>query len=320
MPALIDPELLRGISVYQDLILADGTRLPGQRDCVGRWEAIAPHLPEAGTFLDVGSNFGWFGTMLCRSRPDCVVASVEADERTARVQHRVLRSHQASRICLLTRKAGAAMAERFSRCGQRFDAVLCLSVLHWMADHRRFLAEMGRISGRLLIEQPAPDEKGAGLDRIRAEIGPMDHYLTSLFPQRPVRCLAEWPSHRGGPPRQLWLVAEPSDWEPLSAGLNVNCLLENSPGWPSRSWWLDQVRRLPSAQDEATGVGTPDDRRGGWLTPQGVQCFGPIDAVSVKQLSRRLGRLPQRDAMCLGRRVTSRARRWAAALRQSWLR
>ena len=83
--------------------------LHGHRDCMGRWEALAPHLPQAGTILDVGSNFGWFGLQICRTRPQCVVASVEADLRSAAVQRQVLQSHDATRICLLTARAGRPM-------------------------------------------------------------------------------------------------------------------------------------------------------------------------------------------------------------------
>jgi len=319
MQRSIEPKLLRGISVYQDLCLPDGTQIPGERDCLGRWEALAPHLPATGTFLDVGSNFGWFGLMLSRTRPNCLVASVEADERTARVQHRLLRSCEATRVCLLTRKAGAAMARRFAQAGQRFDAALCLSVLHWIADHRSFLTELGRISGRLLIEQPAPDENGAGVERIRAEIGRMDRYLADLFPERPIECLAEWPSHRSGPPRQLWLVGEPPHWQSSPVGLEIPALLEMAPGWPNRSWWRQQYQQWLTAQ---AGSPLPDsqvDRCEMWLTPQGFKSLGPQDAKLLRQLRRRLARLPEHDAMSAGRRFVCHLRRCAAAFRQSWL-
>ena len=108
--------------------------LTGARDCQGRWQAIAPHLPPLGTVLDVGSNFGWFGMQIAEHAPRAVIASVEADERSAAVQRRVLASHDERRVVLLTQSAGAVMARRFAAADTRFDAVLCLAVLHWIRE------------------------------------------------------------------------------------------------------------------------------------------------------------------------------------------
>ena len=90
MGVSFEPRWFRGLSVYQDVLLDGEKVLSGARDCPQRWEAIEPHLPAAGSILDVGSNFGWFGLKICQSRPESVVASVEADRRSAWVQRRVL--------------------------------------------------------------------------------------------------------------------------------------------------------------------------------------------------------------------------------------
>ena len=95
MQQRFDSRLLRGLSIYQDVVIDGQTLCRGTRDCSARWEILDPHLPHRGAILDVGSNFGWFGLQICRSRPDCVVASAEADLRSAAVQYEVLRSHAA---------------------------------------------------------------------------------------------------------------------------------------------------------------------------------------------------------------------------------
>lgn len=237
------PNVLRGLSVYQDMVVRGQTVLTGRRDCLKRWEAIAPHLPAAAAILDVGSNFGWFGLKACETSKQRIVASVEADERSAQVQRLGLASHAHERIVLLTRRAGAGMASTFATADQWFDVALCLSVLHWIPDHEEFLRVLGSITGRLFVEQPDPQEEGAGCDWIRRRIGPIGDYLTTLFPNRPCVRLTQSPSHRGSPyPREIWLVGEPrGGWQRSSAGLDVAALLQLSPSWPPRCWWQRQM-------------------------------------------------------------------------------
>jgi SAM-dependent methyltransferase len=287
----LDSRLLNGLSVYQDIVWSGETIRSGTRDCVARWQAMEAHLPATGTVLDVGSNFGWFGLQVCRERPDCVVASVEADPRSAAVQREVLQSNACPRICLLTAKAGNRMARRFAAAGQTFDAVFCLSVLHWIADHRQFLATLGAIAGRVFVEQPSPAEDGAGVERIRREIGPIGPYLGSVFPDRSVICLAQWPSHRDPRhTRELWLVHEPPDWPTAgSPGLDVAGLLSNRLSWPPRSWWTDQMERL--SPEQAT-LGSRDNRL--LLIPSGLTLRQSPAAESLSRVLRRLGRVPER--------------------------
>lgn len=287
--------LTRGLSVYQDVALKDGPSLPGARDCEGRWRALEPHLPPRGVFLDVGSNFGWFGLQIVQSRPEAVVISAEADLRSARVQQAVLRSHAATRVVLVTRRAGSTLAGEFSAVGQRFDAVLCLSVLHWMADHRAFLTQVGAISGRLLIESADPREHGAGVERIRREIGMMGPYLESIFPDRVVRCVGQWAGHRDPDlPRQLWLVEEPAGWVADRAPCaDAQTLLGAWPAWPPRSWWSMQLQRTArerSGSNEVTGSRIV-------VTAEGLAHVSRLAAEgprpSAASLRRRLWRVPE---------------------------
>jgi SAM-dependent methyltransferase len=305
------PPLLRGVSVYQDLVLGGETVLAGNRDCAGRWEALAPCLPHAGSVLDVGSNLGWFGLEICRTRGDCVVASVEADERSAAAQRWVLQSHEHERICLLTARASGWLARRFAKSGQRFDAVLCLSVLHWIADHESLLETLGSISARLLVEQPDPDETGAGVDRIRREIGAIGPYLQARFPHRPVRLLKEFPSHRDPRyTRQLWLVDEPPGPAATpSPGLEVDSLLACSPGWPPRNWWLHQWERC---REQA---GSRAARAGLLFTPRGLRLDeGAERNKTLAGWRARLRRLPQDRVLTRRQWVYRRARRLAGRL------
>lgn len=271
----INPELFRGLSVYQDVRIHGQTVLQGARDCEGRWKTIEPYLPDGGALLDIGSNFGWFGLRWCERFADGVVVSIEADERSALVQREVLAANEQDRIFLLTAKAGAGMMRRFQRAGQRFDAALLFSILHWVRDHRAMLEALGQIAGRIFVEQPDPREEGAGDERIRREIGPIGPYLGRIFPDRSVVHLATWPSHRPTEyPRELWMVDSAAGTlrvPSVSAGdnttknqLHLPTLLDLEPAWPPRSWWEERddlshfrhkIRRLPE-----TGVVTPARR------------------------------------------------------------
>ena len=247
MEHLIDPRLFTGLSTYQDVVIGGRTVRKGSHDCLGRWEAIAPHMPRAGSVLDVGSNFGWFGLKICDTS-ECVVLSVEGDERCA-VQRRLLELNHCERVCLAARKVDARLIAALARAGQRFDAVLCLSVLHWIRGHREVLSGLGSISARLFVEQPHPAETGAGVERIRRDIGPIGSYLKALFPTRPSHCLATLPSHRDPRfQRELWMVDEaPGMRAGPSPGLDASVLLTIPSGWPPRSWWRRQLSEIESA-------------------------------------------------------------------------
>lgn len=253
MAVSIPPRLLDGLSIYQDVVLAGETACVGTRDCEARWRLLDPHLPRAGAILDVGSNFGWFGLRIAQTRPECVVASAEADYRSARVQREVLASHfpppaevtrgPAARVCLLTRRLNGSSLKAFIAARQRFDAALCLNVLHWIRDHRAFLQALGATSARIFVEHPDPDEVGAGIEHTRREIGPIGAYLADVFPHRSVVCLGALPSHRERDAmRTLWLVEPPRHWsgEP-SPGLEVEGLWNLAPRWPGREWWLREL-------------------------------------------------------------------------------
>ncbi len=310
MGVSFEPRWFRGLSVYQDVVLDGQKVLSGARDCPQRWEAMEPHLPAAGSILDVGSNFGWFGLKICQSRPESMVASVEADPRSAWVQRRVLQSHRAERICLLTDRAGARLAERFCRAGQRFDAVLCLSVLHWMADHRQFLSRLAPIAGRFVIEQPDPREEGAGVERIRGEIGAAGDYLSSLFADRTVTRVARWPSHRDPRyTRDLWLVGEPPGWPAAaSPGLDVAAMLDLGLSWPPRSWWR---QRLTEA--------LPSGSRGRLLlTPRGLALDDRPTADELASLPGKLRRVPENRLCTPGRWLFCRLRRLAGRILRGW--
>jgi hypothetical protein len=314
MTQTIDARLLERAGVYQDVRWAGQTLARGRRDCHRRWELIRPLLPKRGALLDVGSNFGWFGLAACEAFADYVVASVEADEHSASVQRQVLQSHSHRRIALLTHKANRRMADVFARSDQRFDAVLCLSVLHWMRDHREFLTRLAPRAGRIFVEHPDPREVGAGVDRIRHEIGPIGRYLRELFPDRHTILLGRVPSDRqAGVSRELWMVEAAADFEPnATPALDVSSMLELAPSWPPRSWWQEQALASRPADSIAPAAY--------WFTPHGI-CRSPQsthgNSLSQRRLLRLMSRVPEDRLWPLSRWFYRRSRRLAARLLRS---
>lgn len=255
----LDPKLFDGLSVYQDVLWGGRVVRQGVRDCRERWELIGPHIPQEAAVLDIGSNFGWFGLKICASRPGAVVASVEADPRSALIQRQVLASHEHRRIALLTARANCRLVVRFARRGQRFDIALCLSILHWMPDHHEFLQQLGKIADRIIVEYPHPAEPDAGSARIRGEIGEIGPYLAGLFPTRPVTCIGDCATHLDARLRRpIWLVdhavataaARPCG---TSVELDFAALVHNGLSWPPRSWW-EALAREPARPAAFAGL------------------------------------------------------------------
>lgn len=300
--------LLDGLSTYQDVVVAGETVRRGARDCETRWNAITPHLPKSGVLLDVGANFAWFCLKWCETGDDRLAVAVEADLRSAAVARHVLASHDHRRIMLCTALANAEAVRRWARAGQRFDAVFCLSVLHWVPDHREFLADLGAIADRIFVEQPSPHETGAGVAAIRESIGAVGPYLCGLFGDRPVERLATWAAHRTDEwPRELWMVGSrtnaPSSRRPT---IDVAAALDLDAAWPPQSWWLEQLTK--SGESERTTAR--------W-TPAGVEFAPAANGGRSKAAWRRaFAAVPQSGVTTLARRL----RRTLGALRRRWKR
>jgi len=310
-----DPNWLEGLAVYQDVILEGRVEVRGARDSHQRWMQIAPHLPADGVFLDIGSNFGWFGLEITKTRPAAIVASLEADLRSARVQRSVLASHRHERIALLTRPASVRLLRTWANLGQRFDAALLLSVLHWIPRPWAFLRALGAIAQTLIIEYPDPRETGAGSARIRREIGPLAPFLSRCFPARPIVYLGETKSHRRTAyPRGLWSVGpDPTRGERAEASeparLALQAIMAGHPSWPPRAWWQNQWERHNPYMLAATAEWS--------LTPAGLLATPAEQGWTSLQLRKQLARLPQSELISqrqrLGRRWAQMADRFARA-------
>lgn len=317
LPSSLSARLFAGLSVYQDVRIGETTVLSGERDCQARWRLIEPYLPQGGVVLDVGSNFGWFGLEIVKARPKCVVVSAEADERSAAVQHAVLRSHAfdigcangANRVCLTTRRITAGEIARLADAGQRFSAVLCLNVLHWMRDHRELVRQLGRLAGRIFVEHPHESEEGAGIEESRREIGPIAGYLAEQLPDRRIVCLGELPSHRGEAQlaRTIWMIDRPDDWRDEQGGLiDVSLLSHLRIGWPPRGWWLSELDRQPQAGEPGNIL---DALGRAWFTQRGLVVSPFLNRMQRRALRALLARLPETGPLTRGDALWRRFKR-----------
>lgn len=300
------------LSVYQNVVIGGQVVRQGVRSCEDRWRLIEPHIShDARAVLDVGSNFGWFGLRICDRFPRAIVASMEADLRSAAVQRSVLASHNHERICLLTQTVNATRLRAWASSGQRFDATLVLSVLHWMPDHRQVLAELGRMSEQMFIEVPEPDETAVGLDYVRREIGRIEVYLRTQFPTRSVELLGEVDSPQGDAySRRLWKVGPASsEAQSQSPGLDINQLLSMRPSWPRRSWWEHQLADVHPCEDRGT---MPSGALA--VTAAGLRSSSELSQRDIELWRYRFGRLPEEHLDNRAMLLLRRARRAAARL------
>lgn len=327
----------RGLSVYQDVLAAGQVVRRGARDAALRWRLIEPHLPQTGVIVDVGSNFGWFAVQIARARPNCLVLSGEADERSARVQRRVLETYAsagdptAERVVLLTRRLVPRLIGSLVGQGPPLAAALCLSVLHWMPEHRQFVRTLGQSCRRLFIEQPHPDERGAGDPSICAEMHPLPEYLRRVLPEHKLTLLGHTPCHRQPElTRPLWMVERTGAQvaaasvvgapEFIPAAAAARC----EPCWPPRSMWRRALSNAESQGDfVAMGERSADS---GWGLRDGrLAYFGAGDSFADWQARRAVARIPEGELFTtairrrrairrrLGRLLGS-VRRWKGAL------
>lgn len=306
------PFIPEDLSVYQQVVIDGQVVRQGARACEDRWKLIEPHLPyETHAILDVGSNFGWFGIRACECFPNAVVASMEADLRSAEVQRAILAAHDHQRICLLTQTVKAAGLRSWADAGQRFDAAFVLAVLHWMPDHHEVLTELGRMAQQLFIEVPEPDETAVGLEYVRKQIGRVENYLSVQFPGRAVECLGEVDSPMGiAFSRRLWRIGPASgQLQHDSVGLDVASLLPWRPSWPRRSWWEQQI--IEKSHAEAS-----QSSSGGRLTlsASGLQGVPELTQADLTHWKNRAARFPEKYLDNRALLLWRRARRAAARM------
>lgn len=116
-------------SLYQPIELPEFEDWPVQQPCVERWAMIEPHLPPAGTALDLGSNTGWF----CRrfSRAGWRAIGIERSPEWSSVAVAL------NDLCEVGHPPEYRFGDLMSMTLPEADVVLALSVLMYLFDHEQ---------------------------------------------------------------------------------------------------------------------------------------------------------------------------------------
>ncbi len=161
---------------YQDEFLPGGV-VRGERDCDERWALIAPHLPERGVLLDIGSNLGYYGLRSVVEGPKRSVVSIEADPAIADRQAKIVSEHATDRMLVLTGQLDSEGAQAWAESCDWFDATFLLAIIHWFDDPAAVVAALSSMSGKLIIEVPDPADEGAcGQEKLQSWSDPVSWF------------------------------------------------------------------------------------------------------------------------------------------------
>ena len=197
---------------YQEAYLPDRIE-PGERDCAERWELIAPHVPDSGILVDIGSNLGYYGLRAIATKPDLAVVSIESDAAIAERQREIAASHDTERLCLVRGSVDARMTGAWVRTCDWLDLTLLLAVLHWVDDPAAVLRDLSRMSGRIIAEVPDAADVGAcGRSKVRLWVRPVSWFRSVTG--RQVVSLGRVSRHTSEVASHLLLVEGPVSRQP----------------------------------------------------------------------------------------------------------
>ena len=168
---------------YQDVEINGEVEVHGMRkSCQERWDIIKPYLKSHKTFLDIGSNLGYFTIKIAREVPNSVVASVEKNIDYAKKQLEIIKRNKLKNVILCHHDFSIEMAKFFSTYYEAVDVILMFSVLHYYStiEAEEILKYVSRITPELIIEHPRPEEKSGGLSTVEA-LAPFEKTLKKYF-------------------------------------------------------------------------------------------------------------------------------------------
>lgn len=172
--------------------------IPAQRSCADRYEPVHDFLQQydrGHSMFDLGANLGYFSF---RAAEDFGTVCVMVDNRPE--LGGLAAKNDGLPVMWLNTRMGASNLAALSTC-ESFDVVLALSVLHHFGDQwRPAFDALRKLGSHVIVELPAPDDTGS----INGHLGAsMSEYVTAIDG---VKLLAEFPSHKSGKPRPMFLV------------------------------------------------------------------------------------------------------------------
>jgi len=163
-------EKLKGVEIYQDILINGSVYKKGLRNCKDRYAYIKSLITIKNrpfTVLDIGANFGYYSLKIAEDFPNAYVTMIQ-HSREAIVLREILKANTNvnKRMCLLAFTMNKSIMNLLSQC-EHFDYILCNNVLHHMPDYKYVYKYLKKACKYLIIETPpVNDTKSCGQNRL----------------------------------------------------------------------------------------------------------------------------------------------------------
>ena len=163
-------EKLKGVEIYQDILINGSVYKKGLRNCKDRYAYIKSLITIKNrpfTVLDIGANFGYYSLKIAEDFPNAYVTMIQ-HSREALVLREILKANTNvnKRLCLLAFTMNKSIMNLLSQC-EHFDYILCNNVLHHMPDYKYVYKYLKKACKYLIIETPpVNDNKSCGQNRL----------------------------------------------------------------------------------------------------------------------------------------------------------
>jgi len=265
---------------YQDVWIRGGVQQAGQRDCASRYEPIRSVVAEYRrpiTLWDVGANLGYFGL---RIADEFGAVSVMVDRRPALVDI-CAQNDLPTTIALTHALTGRDLVELAQ--SEHADVVLCLNVLHHMADWAPALEAVLALGEEVVIETPGRGDRGsAHYDRSQA-------ILDALEAKRPA-VIAWIPSHvTPGVRRPMYRFSQSK--AALTSGYAYRERVRKKGPHPVRPHVITSTKTIKTVQfvHEAARAWHPGLNLWNWAQLQGAYPDRPAVQASIASAAAALG-------------------------------
>jgi len=151
-------QLVENEGGYQSIEVGNEIIHNGWRGCEERWDIIKPYVQKNTVVMDIGSHYGYFSKKISDTYEDCLVWSIEADERRAEIQRQMLEFNGSKNIVLTQHKLDVIDFLKLSRIAEGIDTILMLSVIHYFDDIPEIIWLLSKIAPTLIIEVPVDGE------------------------------------------------------------------------------------------------------------------------------------------------------------------
>lgn len=146
---------------YQDIYKRGGYVIPGIRECESRYVEIKKQLigfKRTFSVVDIGANLGYFSFRIAEDFPNATCVLIE--KAYGNELKKLALENGFNNIIVLKHKVDTKDLNLLAQC-EHFDIVLALNIIHHIGDVDNCLSAIEQIGEKIIIETPAPNDKGA---------------------------------------------------------------------------------------------------------------------------------------------------------------